>query len=165
MCLFPLSMLHRVRPVAAADYFLSNRFMRWFSLDVIGIIPIDRKRLRTDGGEVRDPHEPVYRAIENGDIVIYFPEGTRGEPERVDRFKLGLARIAGHRPEAPVVPVFLHGMGKVLPRGEGVLVPFFCDVVIGEAVNRGAEKPVEFVALVQERVEKLGQEIRQTSWD
>ena len=42
MSLFPLAKVHRVRPVAAADYFLANRFLAWFSQNVIGIIPLDR---------------------------------------------------------------------------------------------------------------------------
>ena len=44
MSLYPLSSLHRLRPVAAADYFLRNRLLAWFTLNVIGIIPLDRSR-------------------------------------------------------------------------------------------------------------------------
>ncbi len=42
MALFPLHLIHRVRPVAAADYFLVNPFVAWLSLNIIGIIPIRR---------------------------------------------------------------------------------------------------------------------------
>ena len=42
MSLFPLHQLARLRPVAAMDYFLRNRFLAWFSLNIIGIIGIDR---------------------------------------------------------------------------------------------------------------------------
>ncbi len=42
LSLYPLSVIHKIRPVAAADYFLKNRFFAWFSLSVIGIIPLDR---------------------------------------------------------------------------------------------------------------------------
>ena len=45
MSLFPLSMLPKVKPLAAADYFLKGRLMSWFSLKIIGIIPVERNRI------------------------------------------------------------------------------------------------------------------------
>src|SRR4051812_25655495 len=44
MSLWPLVRLHQVRPIAAADYFLSNAKLAWFSLNIMHIIPIDRAR-------------------------------------------------------------------------------------------------------------------------
>jgi 1-acyl-sn-glycerol-3-phosphate acyltransferase len=43
LSLFPLSLLPRLRPVAAADYFLrGNRALAWFALNVVGIVPLER---------------------------------------------------------------------------------------------------------------------------
>ena len=39
MCLFPLKMLHIIHPVAAQDYFFRNRLLKWFALEIIGVIP------------------------------------------------------------------------------------------------------------------------------
>lgn len=128
--LFPLKMLPRVRPVAAADYFLRNPFVAWLSLHVLGIIPLDR-RAREKG---EDPLAPSRQALERGEILVLFPEGSRGEPEQRGEFRKGIAHLVSSVPATRTTPVFLHGLGKALPRGEALLVPFFCDVFIGEAI-------------------------------
>lgn len=126
--LFPQRMLPRIRPVAAADYFLKSPALAWFSTRIMGVIPINRQR----GSAHEDVLEGVSEALDRGDIVILFPEGTRGEPEQLSEFKSGVAHLSKRHPGVPVVPVFLHGLGKCLPKDESILVPFFCDIFVGE---------------------------------
>ena len=57
--------------------------------------------------------------------------GTRGEPERMQELKSGVAVLASKYPQVPVVPVFMHGLGKSMPKGTFIPVPFFVDVYIG----------------------------------
>jgi len=113
--LLPLRLLSRVRPVAAADYFLRNKLLAWFALDVIGIVPLNRTR--------NDPREdllaPVAAALERGDILIFFPEGSRGAPEQMAEFKTGLARIAERRPDVPVIPVSRMALAKRCRKANG----------------------------------------------
>lgn len=127
MALFPLNQIARLRPVAAADYFLRNRWLAWFALDVVGIIPIQRQSRSRDSATL----QPLLTALDQGDILILFPEGSRGEPEQMSGFKSGIAHLAKARPDVPVTPLFMHGLGKALPRGEALLVPFFCDIFVG----------------------------------
>jgi 1-acyl-sn-glycerol-3-phosphate acyltransferase len=134
--LLPLRLLPRIRPVAAADYFLRGGLRSWLATEVVGIVPIRRKREHADD----DLLAPVQAALERGDILVFFPEGTRGEPEQLAEFKSGLARIVERCPRVPVVPVFMHGLGKALPRGDWVLVPFFLDVFVGEALRWGGDR-------------------------
>jgi 1-acyl-sn-glycerol-3-phosphate acyltransferase len=136
MTLFPLRLLPKIRPIAARDFFLSNRLLAWFSLNIIGIIPIERRVLSVH----EDPLAGVAEAVERNDIVIIFPEGSRGEPERLAEFKSGVAHLARRYPELPFYPVFLHGLGKALPRGEVLLVPFFCDAFVGRPLNWAGDK-------------------------
>jgi 1-acyl-sn-glycerol-3-phosphate acyltransferase len=59
LSLWPLSALHRVRLVAAADYFLSNSALDWFSLNVMRILPIDRQRNDAHGDPLVDMSEAL----------------------------------------------------------------------------------------------------------
>jgi 1-acyl-sn-glycerol-3-phosphate acyltransferase len=130
MSLLPRHCLPALRPVAAADYFLRKRWLAWFALNIMGIIPIRRQ---PDGAR-DDPLAEAYAALERGEILILFPEGSRGEPEHLGQFKNGIARLARQMPQVPVIPIFTHGLGKTLPRGEWLLVPFFCDIFVGQAL-------------------------------
>lgn len=134
--LFGMQRLPHVRPVAAADYFLSSKAWAWFSIRVLGIIPLDRD-VRSHR---RHPLQPISDALEAGDIVLLFPEGTRGQPEKRSEFQAGIAHLAKRFPQVPVVPVFVHGLGKALPRGEALLVPFICDMFVGDRVQWTGEK-------------------------
>lgn len=159
MALMPMRALHRIRPVAAADYFLRTRAMAWFATYIIGIIPITRSG---HGGQ--NPLEGAEAALCRSDILILFPEGSRGEPEQLSRFKSGIAHLAARCPEAPITPVFMRGLGKVLPRGDWLPVPFFCEVHVGEPVAR-PEGRAAFMAEVESRMLALAAEGHATPWE
>jgi 1-acyl-sn-glycerol-3-phosphate acyltransferase len=160
MTLFPQRLLRKLRPVAAADYFLSRKGLAWFATQIVGIIPISRK-LRHSAG---DPLKGCHEALDRGDILIIFPEGSRGEPEHLAAFKTGVAHLAERHPQVPVIPVFLHGLGKALPKGEFLLVPFFCDVFVGEALAWPGARQT-FMAALDEAMRSLAKEGRLPSWD
>ena len=131
MSLFPLRLLSHLKPVAAADYFLQNRFLAWFAEHIIGILAI--KRGRPDRHE--DPLQKISAALLQNDIVIFYPEGTRGEPEKLAKFKSRIAHLASKHPDINIYPIYLYGAGKALPKGEALLVPFVVDVQVGEAIQ------------------------------
>ena len=161
MSLFPLHSLHRVRPVAAADYWLKNRFLAWFSQTVMNIIPIDRKRKGEPGA---NPLQLAEEALKRNEIILIFPEGTRGEPERLAALRKGVARLAQKFPQAPVTPTYLRGLGKALPRGEGILVPFFCDVFVGAPITF-EETGEQFMETLSARMTELSHEGYVADWD
>jgi 1-acyl-sn-glycerol-3-phosphate acyltransferase len=158
--LFPLRMLHRIRPVAAADYFLKNRWITWFSLRILNIIPLQRG----GGGAGRDSFAAIHAALDDGDIVIIFPEGSRGEPEVIQRYRSGIYHLVQDRPDVPIYPVFLHGLGKALPKGTYLLVPIFCDIFVGQPFNYREPKS-EFMGELTARMESLASEGKFTVWD
>jgi 1-acyl-sn-glycerol-3-phosphate acyltransferase len=156
MSLLPLHLLPRLRPVAAAEYFLQNRLLAWFSRHIIGILPLHRSH-------ATHPLAGCHVALAHGDILILFPEGTRGTPEQLAPFKSGIAHLVQTHPEVPVIPVFLHGLGKVLPKGDWLLVPFFCDVFIGAALPPGLERSA-FMAALETALHDLAAQGQFASW-
>jgi len=131
MGMYPLSVINKVRPVAAADYFLKNKYLAWLSLSIIGIIPLDRTGKTKPENLFYDCH----KALDKGHILLIFPEGSRGRPEELSRLKKGIYYFIKDRKDTKVTPVVLHGLGRALPRGEALFVPFNCDVIIGEAIG------------------------------
>lgn len=160
MSLFPLRLLPKLHPVAAMDYFLSSRLFSWFTLRIIGIVPIKRTVARGDD----NPLLPCNQALAAGHVLIIFPEGSRGEPEQMQSFKGGIARLAESNPTVPVIPVYLHGLGKALPKGEALLVPFFCDVFIGAALAWTGDRR-SYMRQLDERMKALAAEGNFPSWE
>lgn len=159
MSLLPQQLLPKVRPVAALDYFLRNRLLAWFALHILGIIPLNRAPQRG-----KDPLVPCVAALGRGEILILFPEGSRGDPERMVKFKTGVAHLAERCPEVPVIPVFMYGLGKALPKGEWLLVPFFCDVFVGEAQHWTGDR-AGFMARLEEAMTELAGEGDFARWE
>ncbi len=159
MSLFPMRVLPRLRPVGARDYFFRNRFIAWFSQAIVGIIAFDRD-LR---GVRTDPLAEIDAALQREEIVILFPEGTRGEPERLEKLRTGVAHIAERHPETPIITVYLHGLGKALPRGEGLLVPFIIDVFIANEFTWTGER-ASFMKHLEDSMNELVAEGRFDPW-
>jgi 1-acyl-sn-glycerol-3-phosphate acyltransferase len=143
MALLPLRLLPRVRPIAAADYFLSSGLLAWLSKVFIGIIPIDRQK-RVPG---QHPLDIPGERLAAGDVLIIYPEGTRGEPEAIAPLKNGIAYLAERHPAVPIVPVFLHGLGKSLPKGAWIPIPFFCDVFVGSPLRWSGDRQSDMAQL------------------
>lgn len=160
MSLMPLSLLPKLRPVAAADYFLAGRLRSWFARDIVGIIPLERAQVRKGA----NPLAELEAALDRGEILILFPEGSRGEPEALGRFKKGIGHLAAARPDVPIVPIYMHGFGKALPRGSSVLVPFNCTVSVGEALH-GAGSRHDFMEAYEERMAGLVDAETVPDWD
>ncbi|MBG6143145.1 1-acyl-sn-glycerol-3-phosphate acyltransferase [Labrenzia sp. EL_142] len=160
MALMPLSRLKDIKPVAAADYFFSSPRKAWLSEHVLGIIPVER----TSADKSVDPLEGCYEALAQDRVLILFPEGSRGEPEQMTDLKKGVSYLAERFPGAPVVPVFTHGLGKALPKGSFMLVPFFCDIFVGEPITWPGNR-TQFMDSLKERFSQLSSEKNFASWE
>ena len=160
LTMFPVRLLPLLRPAAAADYFLRDPFIGWFSRKLVGIVPVERVLAGTGA----DVLAPMREALAEGAIVILFPEGTRGPgTDEMGEFKGGIARLAEAFPHAPVIPIWIEGAGRVLPKGSFLPVPMNCTVLVGEAVPPAADRH-EFLASLRERLLALKAEAPPQRW-
>jgi 1-acyl-sn-glycerol-3-phosphate acyltransferase len=156
LSLFPLTHLRRIRPVAAADYFERNAFVSMLTKTLFNILPIARKNITPDNNPLRRMRE----AIEAGDSIIIFPEGTRGSGTEMGEFRSGVAHLIEKMPTVPVVPAYLVNMGRSLPKGEFIPVPFFCEIRIGAPrVLEGTRQ--EITRALEAAVRELAEETTQ----
>jgi len=128
LSLFPLGRLRRLRPVAAADYFQRNKFISVMSRTLFNILPITRKGITP----YTNPLPLMEATLRAGQSLIIFPEGTRGMGAELAHFHSGAAHLIERCPDVPVVPAYLVNMGRSLPKGEWIPVPFFCEVRLGQ---------------------------------
>ncbi len=126
------------RPVAGADYWLSGRIRRYVSEHVFRSVLIDRLR-NAEAADGTDPVQRMVTALNAGDSLIVFPEGTRNTgDDPLLPFKSGLFHIAGHCPDVRLVPVWIDNLRRVLPKGMWLPLPLACTVNYGEALVRVA---------------------------
>jgi len=151
MSLFSLKTLEKVRPIGAEDYFCNKPYKTWLSKNLLDLIPLKRKPTKEEG----HPFSGIYNALDNQEIVLLFPEGSRGDPEVMKPFKTGIAHMAEAYPTVPVIPLAIHGAGKALPKGEALFVPFIIDVHVGEAVLHKGESKAEYTKNLHNIVESL----------
>ena len=118
------------RPIAARDYWTKTRFRQWITTEVFNAIYVSRERSAD-----QDPLEPLIAALAQGDSIILFPEGTRGNAEEPQAFKAGLFNLALKFPQVVLVPTWIANVQRVMPKGEVVPVPVLCSVTFGTPVR------------------------------
>jgi 1-acyl-sn-glycerol-3-phosphate acyltransferase len=118
------------RPIAARDYWTRTPLRQWITTAVFNAVYVDRER---KGDE--DPLAPLAEALERGDSIILFPEGTRGHQEEPQPFKAGLYNLAQRFPEVVLVPAWINNIQRLLPKGEVIPVPVLCSVTFGAPIR------------------------------
>jgi len=130
LLLFSLLPAHRIsstHPVAEKVYFSKSKII--FNLVNFLFQPIWIERGRPDINS--DPFYDLKAQLDRGHSIIIFPEGTRGEPGKMQKFKSGIGRLVSQYPRLPIIPVFLSGPEKVLPKTSYFLLPFWNHIIIG----------------------------------
>ncbi|HEV8165465.1 MAG TPA: lysophospholipid acyltransferase family protein [Actinomycetota bacterium] len=119
----------RLVVAAAADYFYSNALKGTAASLALGTVPFIRQ-----GGGSRESLQMLKDLAKNGWSVLIFPSGTRGSG--ATGFKKGFAYIAVDA-QVPVVPMYLHGLDQVMPKGSFLPLPGGVVIGIGPPIPPG----------------------------
>lgn len=142
----------RTRPVAARDYWGAGALRRFIVLCALNAVLIDRRR----EDAAHDPLQPLIEALEAGDSLILFPEGTRCAQPLPGEFKAGLFYLAQRFPAVELVPVYLDNLGRSLPKGAHIPVPVISNVRFGSPLATVlGESKNEFLTRAREAVVRL----------
>lgn len=125
----PHDLRQTTRPIAARDYWTSTPLKHWITREIFNAVYVSRQR--TDD---EDPLEPLMEALRNGDSLVIFPEGTRGNKGDPAPFKAGLYHLAEAFPEVQLIPAWIDNVQRVMPKGEVVPVPILCSVTFGAPI-------------------------------
>lgn len=123
----PDSLRRQTRPVAARDYWQNGSVKSHLAERVFRSVFVEREcPTRMVNGIM-----PMLRAIDRGESLILFPEGTRGDGETLLPFRAGIFHLACERPDVEFVPVWLTNSNRVLPKGALLPLPLLCTVTFG----------------------------------
>lgn len=150
----PVELRRVTRPVAARDYW-DGGFLRRRLAAAFRVVLIDRKRISAHNS----PLTAMEEALDAGDSLIIFPEGSRGgdqEEGEMQDFKPGLWHLGRKHPDVQLVPVHLENLNRILPKGEFLLIPLLAAVTFGSPIRieEGEEKPA-FLERARNAVEAL----------
>lgn len=147
----PSELRARTRPIAARDYWTASPFKHWLTREVFNAVYVNRQR--TDD---QDPLEPLVQALQAGDSLVIFPEGTRNHTGEPQPFKSGLYHLAEQFPQAQLVPAWIDNVQRVMPKGEVVPVPILCTVTFGAPLGlEQGESKRDFLARARQAVVDL----------
>ncbi|ERO62658.1 lysophospholipid acyltransferase family protein [Pseudomonas piscis] len=135
----PPALRRLTRPVAGADYWQKSGVRRYIINRVFNGVLIDRERKESVDN---NPLQPMLDALEQGDSLIIFPEGTRNPEDGLLPFKSGLYHLAKRYPQVEVIPVWIANLNRVMPKGRFLPLPLLCTTSFGAplAVEDGESK-------------------------
>jgi 1-acyl-sn-glycerol-3-phosphate acyltransferase len=154
----PYDLRVRTRPVAGADYWEKGRLRQYLIHEVLRGVLIER----AGQPRMQDPIDVIVAALDLGDSLIVFPEGTRNTTDDpLLPFKSGLYRVACRRPDVQLVPVWMENLGRVLPKGEIIPVPLLCSINFGTPLRlQAGEEKDEFLWRARQALLDLAASIR-----
>ncbi len=152
----PKELRDRTRPVAGADYWRKGKLRTFLGESVFKAVLIER----VAENRAQDPIALMAAALDSGQSLILFPEGTRNMTDApLLPFKSGLYNLALARPEVELVPAWIDNLSRVLPKGEFLPLPILCSVTFGAPLLLGLDEERQaFLARARAALLALGGE-------
>jgi 1-acyl-sn-glycerol-3-phosphate acyltransferase len=149
---------HKLFVGGAADYFFRTRVTSALSALAIGAIPIERTKVS------RRSADRSAELIDAGWSMLIFPEGGRSPDGWGQPFHGGAAYLA-LRCGVPVVPIHLHGTGRILRKGKRWPTPATATITFGAPlVPAPGTNARRLSAAIQRAVEALADEATTDWW-
>jgi 1-acyl-sn-glycerol-3-phosphate acyltransferase len=102
--------------IGASDYFFQSRRVRWLVSPLMNVISIDRE---PTAKSLFACLETCRQFLATGGSLILYPEGTRSPTGEMHEFKSGAGMFAIEL-GVPVVPVYIEGTNRILPKGSSL---------------------------------------------
>lgn len=132
----PPRLRRTTRTVAALDYWGKKPLNRCIARNGFNAVFIDREKPTDPTLPSTDRLAPLCAALDAGESLIIFPEGTRRAQPLPDAFKSGLYHLARRYPHVELVPVYLENPHRAMPKGTHYPVPIACTVRFGAPLAR-----------------------------
>lgn len=142
----------------AADYFFTTRLRGSIAALAIGAFPVERKRASAASARLS------VKIVNEGWNVILFPEGGRSPDGWLQELKPGAAFIAA-KTGRPLVPMWISGTEKILPKGAKKIRRGQVDVLIGDPLYPAeGEDARKLHARFEVALKRLGTEATTDWW-
>lgn len=147
----PFDLRARTCAVAARDYW-GTGIRKYIATKALRAVLIDRARADPNA----NPLEPLFEALQRGESLIIFPEGTRGKEPVPGPFKSGLYHLAKAFPAVQLIPAYIENLHRSMPKGALLPVPMTCTVRFGAPLALGSgEAKNDFLARARAEVINL----------
>ena len=107
-----------------------------------GAIPIDREK--PDMNSFRQ----IFKTLQDGNVVVIYPEGTRGSGESLAEFKLGAFKIAS-RMGVPIISAGILDSRQVMPKGSRWFKDTKAKIAYSQAIDAQTVKKMDVNDLIE----------------
>ncbi len=152
-----ISLPRKLHFMAKKEAFRSPIF-RWI-LTQLGAFPVDRDRIGV---------KTVRKAIQiltDQHVLAIFPQGTRKGELEISTIKQGAAYFS-LKTKSPILPVYIKGTDKVMPKGQAWIRPAKVDIYFGHLIQvNGLEKLNQEMAMealsdqIKEEMNRLAKQL------